>query len=326
MLAIYQPGRRVRAPVDPAAHALPETALWLDLHEPSPDEVAFVGRALSIEVPTREEMREIEASARVYEESGALFLTATILVHGDEPPPGTSEVTFILKGERLVTLRYADPQPFRSMEARIERQGGTLTSAPAILFWLLDGLIGRIADVLERVAVDIDGLSGEIFGAAHAKPRGGRPDLLRAIERIGRSGDTAARARECLLTFGRILLSLSATEAVPQPHKKEGRARAKVLTRDVASLTDHAAFLSGKISLLLDATLGMVNIEQNAIIKIFSVVAVVFLPPTLIASIYGMNFAHMPELAWPVGYPMAVALMVTSAIVPLLYFKRRGWL
>ena len=326
MLAMFQRGRRRQAILDPATDALPEDVVWLDMHEPTAAEIGFIRRSLGIEMPTREEMREIEASSRVYEEDGGLFLTATVLVNADMPPPATTEITFILKGERLVTLRYADPQPFRTMPVRLERHGSGLASGQGVFFWLADLIVARIADVLERASLDIDTLSGEIFGAANAKPKGGRPDLLRAIERIGRDGDTAARARESLLTIARILLSVGTSEILPPGPKKEARARAKALNRDVASLTDHAAFLTGKISLLLDATLGMINIEQNAIIKIFSVVAVIFLPPTLIASIYGMNFDVMPEVHLRFGYPIALALMVASAVVPIVCFKQRGWL
>ena len=140
----------------------------------------------------------------------------------------------------------------------------------------------------------------------------------------GRDGDIATQARECLLSIDRLLLFLA--QAPVENEKKELRSRAKNIDRDVRSLTDHATFLSDKVTFLLDATLGLINIEQNAIIKIFSIAAVVFLPPTLIASIYGMNFDLMPELKWSFGYPMAIVLMVISAIIPYVLFKRRGWL
>ena len=327
MLAILQSGQRALVQMDPAAPDLPPQTIWLDLHDPTPEEVAFVNRALGIVLPTREEMREIEASARVYEEDDALFLTATMLVHVDLPPPDTTEITFVLKGERLVSLRYADPQPFRSMPARIERHGPSMHSAVMVLLWLVDQIVSRTADVLERAALDVDTLSREIFRSANAdQPKRERPNLLEAIERIGRSGDTAARDRECLLTLARVVLAVGAWEAVPAPHKKEARAKAKAIQRDIGSLTDHATFLTTKINLLLDATLGMINIEQTNIIKIFSVLSIVLLPPTLIASIYGMNFEFMPELHWTLGYPFSVVLMALSAFIPFWYFRRRGWL
>ncbi len=327
MLAIFQQGRRTPIQVDPMTAVLPDQTVWLDLVHPTPDEIAFVNRALGIELPTRDEMREIEASARVYEENEALFLTATVLVHADRPPPDTTEITFVLKGEQLVSLRYADPQPFRGMIPRIERHGAAMQSGLTVLLWLVDQIVARTADVLERAALDIDALSREIFGAANAhQPKRERLDLLVAIERIGRSGDTAARDRECLLTLARIVLAVSAWEAMPPAHKKEARTRAKAIHRDITSLTDHAAFLASKINLLLDATLGMINIEQTNIIKIFSVLSIVLLPPTLVASIYGMNFDFMPELHWSFGYPFSLTIMLLSAIIPFWYFRHRGWL
>ena len=327
MLAIFQQGRRELTQVDPATADLPEETIWVDLLDPTVDETAFIGRTLGIELPTRDEMREIEASARVYEEDGALFLTATMLVNADRPPPDTTEITFVLKGERLVSLRYVDPQPFRSIAGRIERHGTAMGSGLTVFLWLVDQIVARTADVLERASLDIDTLSREIFGAAtNHEPKRERLDLLVAIERIGRSGDTAARDRECRLTLARIVLAVSASETVPLAQKKEARVRAKAIHRDIASLTDHATFLASKINLLLDATLGMINIEQTNIIKIFSVLSIVLLPPTLIASIYGMNFDFMAELHWSLGYPFSITLMLLSAFIPFWHLRRRGWL
>jgi magnesium transporter len=327
MLSIFRRGRRGLEPVDTAAvEALPEDAVWIDMLEPTPEEVRFATRALGTELPTREEMREIEASARVYEEGEGLFLTATLVLNADAPSPATTEVTFILVGDRLATLRYAAPQPFRALGPRLERHGPGLANGVAAFFWLLDGVVARLADVLERTTADLDGLSSRIFNAARLGKGEERPDMIEAIERIGRAGETASKARESLHTLERVLLAVGLTDRLPAHARKEARARAKALNRDVRSLTEHAGFLSQKVNLTLDATLGLINIEQNAIIKIFSVVAVIFLPPTLVASVYGMNFQVMPELSWRLGYPFAVVLMVLSAIVPFLYFKRRGWL
>ena len=327
MLATFQRGQRALRQVDLGAGLLPPETVWLDLLDPTADEIAFVRRALGIELPSRDEMREIEASARVYEEDDALFLTATMLVHADHPPPDTTEITFVLKGDQLVSLRYADPQPFRNMAARVERHGAVMHSGVTVLLWLVDQIVSRMADVLERAALDVDSLSREIFRSANAKEaKRGRLNLLEAIERIGRSGDTAARDRECLLTLARVVLAVGAWEAVPAAHKKEARARAKAIQRDIASLTDHAMFLTTKINLLLDATLGMINIEQTNIIKIFSVLSIVLLPPTLIASIYGMNFEFMPELTWRYGYFSVVAVMFGACGFLYWRFKHSGWL
>jgi magnesium transporter len=327
MLAIFRRGRRELDPVDAAtAQSLPEDAIWIDMLEPTPEDTRFVERAIGIGMPTREEMREIEASARVYEEGNALYLTTTLLVNADGLTPDTTEVTFILVGERLLTLRYASPLPFRAVGPRLERHGLGLANGGAVFFWLVDGVIARLADVLERTTADLNGLGSRIFNAARHSKGEDRPDLLEAIERIGRAGETASKVRDSLHTLQRMLFAIGVTDQIPSHYRKDARARAKALNRDVHSLTDHAGFLSQKINFTLDATLGLINIEQNAIIKIFSVVAVVFLPPTLIASIYGMNFEIMPELSWRFGYPFAVVLMVISAVMPYLYFKRRGWL
>jgi magnesium transporter len=215
-------------------------------------------------------------------------------------------------GERLPTFPYR----------RCQRAPGAYTRGDAVLVGLLDALIDRVADVLERIGLEVDGISHEIFGVA-SEPSGG--DFQDILRRLGLRGDLTSKVRESLVGIGRLLMFFAQASTTSKT-AKELRNRLRTMSRDVRSLTDHVSFLAGKINFLLDATLGMINIEQNAIIKIFSVVAVVFLPPTLIASLYGMNFAYMPELQWPFGYPMALALMVGSALAPLLYFKRRGWL
>jgi magnesium transporter len=330
MLSSFTPGARDVVPIEASAlTSLPSQVVWLDMLEPSPEEVDAVERRLGIAMPTREEMREIEASSRVYEEGEAHVLTTTVLYRADEPPPQTTQVSFILKGGLLLTLRFAAPQPFRTLKQRLERLERhtiQLGSAEEVLFWLLDAIIARHADVMERAQLDVDELSMRIFGAARPGKDAEKPDLIDALARIGRSGDTLSKVRECLHTIDRALLAISATELLPPDCRKEARQRARALSRDVQSLTDQIAFVSSKIELLLEATLGMISIEQTNIIKIFSVLAIVLLPPTLIASIYGMNFALMPELAWPWGYPLALLLMVLSAMVPYVYFKRKGWL
>jgi len=151
-------------------------------------------------------------------------------------------------------------------------------------------------------------------------------NLQSIIEQIGRQGDFLSMIGESLISIMRLVTYHTAVEAESRKASREARQKVKTLQRDVASLSDHTARLSSKVNFLLDATLGLINLEQNAIIKIFSVAAVAFLPPTLVASIYGMNFEDMPELKWMVGYPYALVLMLLSAVLPYLYFKRRGWL
>jgi len=313
-------------------------AVWIDVLRPTPEEEAELERILRIEVPTREEMQEIELSSRLYMEGDAAFMTANILSHTDADDPVVSPITFILTGSRLISIRYEEPRTITLLVARAQRLAVGCTGADAILASLLEAVIERLADILERAAHDIDSLSRNIFGrsaaAAPAETRGsaGRkssrprgPDFQKVLSAIGLKGDLTSHVRDSLVTFQRLFTYLSHVMAQRKP-SDEVRDRISTLSRDAQALSDHASFLSQKITFLLDATLGMINIEQNAIIKIFSVAAVVFLPPTLIASIYGMNFDHMPELHWMVGYPFALGLMVLSAVLPYLFFKRRGWL
>ncbi len=301
-----------------------EQAVWIDLLNPTTEEEAKIERALKLDVPTREEQQEIEASSRVYQEDGAHFMTATVLYQGDLPAPETTPVTFIVAGQRLVTLRYVDLRAFALFVARCKRSETHLTNGTAVLTGLIETVIDRLADFIEHIQAEVDALSRSIF-----EMRGGRATMQRrfdvSLRSIGREGEITSLARESTHSLGRLLTFL--THAANERNEdKLLKARIRTAARDVQSLADHVSFLSGKIVFLLDATLGMINIQQNDIIKIFSVAAVVFLPPTLVASIYGMNFHEMPELSWMFGYPFALLLMVLCAVLPYLYFKRKGWL
>ena len=303
---------------------IPRSAVWIDMLEPTREEEAAAEAALGIEVPTREEMQEIEISSRLYSENGALFMTATILSQTTTDTPEAKPVTFILAGERLLTIRYSEPKSFQAFVARATRPRCGYTTGEGAMVGLLETIVDRIADTLERLANDVDAMSLEIFANRSGRPTKSR-DFHEVLRRIGRKGDLNSKVRESLVSIVR-LATFAEQRLDVRKATKETKAQVETLIRDVHSLTDHASFLSNKINFLLDATLGMINIEQNAIIKIFSVAAVVFLPPTLVASIYGMNFDVMPELKWVAGYPFALGLMVLSALLPYLYFKRRGWL
>ena len=323
MLNCFVPEPQGLARLDPPPAVIPEHCLWVDLLEPTLEEERAVEQFLAIEVPTREEMREIETSNRLYEEDGALYMTATLVTRIDTDRPEAAAITFILVRNKLITNRYHDPLPFRRYTAYAQRHPTAASSALAVLTGLLEAVIERSADILERVSADLDELSGSIF-AAREKRRDTSRDLRGVMERIARIGDLVSKSRESLVSLGRLLSYVQQSSSVTLT--SELRARFKTLSRDVLALADHASFLSSKTSFMLEATLGLINIEQNDIIKIFSVAAVAFLPPTLIASIYGMNFHFMPELDWKLGYPLALLLMVISAVVPFLYFRRRGWL
>jgi len=299
----------------------PDT-VWIDLYNPAVAERQAVNALLGMELPTRADMEEIEVSSRLYTEEGGVFMTALVLSNADSDRPVADVVTFVLAREKLITIRYIDPQPFRTFAARCERTMVAAPKAEGVLNALLDVIVDRMADVLERVGAEVEGISHEIFSAN--PPGSGRRDFQGVLRRLGARHGLTGKMRECLLTMSRMLTFLSA--AIDGKASKEVRAHVKSLSRDVQSLLDHSSFIASKLGYLQDGTLGLINNEQNNIIKIMSVAAMVFLPPTLIASIYGMNFHYMPELDWPAGYFVSIVLMVVSAVVPYLWFKRRGWL
>jgi magnesium transporter len=304
--------------------ALPEGAVWIDLVNPSAAEDRAVERLAGIAVPTREDMQEIEISSRLYIENGARYMTATLMCHSDTDMPRTTAVTFILAGHRLVTVRYDQPKPFALVEHKLGRACSAGITGEMVLMELLDAVIDRCADILERAGAEIDQVSHDIF-EPDSERHGHAKQYARILITIGRKGDLTSKVRESLVSIGRIVTFLSAViEGVKWT--KDMREQLKTMQRDVASLTDHASYLSNKITFVLDAMLGVVNLEQNNIIKLFSVMAVVLMPPTLIASIYGMNFKVMPELEWVHGYPMALVMMLFAAIVPYYIFKLKKWL
>ncbi|ASP90057.1 magnesium/cobalt transporter CorA [Sinorhizobium meliloti] len=329
MLRIYKSQNSRLVLVDPLdGLACQEPVIWFDLFNPSSEETRLVEERLGIAIPTRDEMQEIELSDRLYQEDGAEFMTMTATAKLDSDYPAKVPVTFILKGATLVTVRHAEPKPFQVYANRIMKpNGAACETGELVMLGLLEAMIDRTADALERAGNDVDQISREVFRKSNASATKKTRDLQSLIEQIGQKGDLLTVIRESLVSIGRLVAYHVAIEgSTPRKAAKESRQRIKLVQRDAASLGDHALFLSNKINFLLDATLGLINLEQNQIIKIFSVAAVVFLPPTLVASIYGMNFEVMPELTWRFGYPYALILMIASALLPYVYFKRRGWL
>ncbi len=305
-----------------ALGALAEAA-WIDLHNPRLDEIKAVEQALDITIPPREAMQEIESSSRLRREPHALHMTVTLLSNVATPRPQCGAASFILSRQRLVTLRYADPLPFKVFSRMTENQADLCASGTYAMIGLFGAIIDRLADIVEMAHQDVEGLAHEVFSQADARAGSQRYDGL--IQRIGRMADVISKARESMMSLNRALTFLSHTAAAMSA-KKELREQIKRESRDLASIAAYADFVNQKVEFLMDATLGLIGQQQNTIMKIFSVLAMIFLPPTLIGSIYGMNFHDMPELDWHLGYPLALALMVASAILPYLFFKRKGWL
>jgi magnesium transporter len=310
-----------------AATAGLNRAVWIDLLSPTLEEEKAVQAALRLEIPTREEMQEIESSSRLYKEDDTLFLTAPFLYGVDGEDLGSTAITFVLGNATLVTVRYATPKAFAVFAVRCQRTPVQMLTTPdGVMLHLFEQVVDRLADILERVASDMDRASQTAFRNARAKVKSSTKtaDLKDALITLGQVGEVTTRASETLLGLSRILTFVGAEKATAV--RKENQGLIKTLMRDVRSLVEHASFLNSKANFLLDAVLGIINVEQSAIIKTFTVASVALMPPTLIASIYGMNFGAMPELTWRFGYPMAIGMMIISAVLPIVYFKRKGWL
>ncbi|HYC06151.1 MAG TPA: magnesium transporter CorA family protein [Azospirillaceae bacterium] len=329
MLTLYSLRSGCLAPrevVCPVEAADPEAdwsdIVWIDMLRPTQEEEDLVEAKLRLDIPTRDEMKDIEASSRLYEEKGVLYMTAVLVANALEEDPQAEPVTFVLSDRHLVTVRYTEPKAFPLYVASCVRQPVRGQDARLVLLGLLQAIVERAAEVLERVGADLDLLSRRVFRRnAHRRKDRPRADLQLVVERLGANHDLTFKVRETLLSLQRLVGFLG--------QHLEGGAYVMplgTLRHDLASLSEHDEVLSAKVDFMLDATMGLINIEQNGIIKIFSVVSVIFMPPTLVASIYGMNFEWMPELQWPWGYPMALCMMLAAAILPYLYFKFRKWL
>ncbi|MFN3448488.1 MAG: magnesium transporter CorA family protein [Roseococcus sp.] len=302
-------------------------AVWIDLLNPTLEEERIVQDALGFELPTREEMQEIESSSRLYREGDVLFLTASFLHGADTEDYASSPITFVLAPSALVTVRHATPKAFMVFGARCQRTPAQLLASPdAVMLHLFEQIVDRLADILERTGADMDRAMHAAFKTARSGEKVDKKDrdLRAALLSLGTVGEVTARTAETLLGLTRILTFVSAEKA--NAVRKENQPLLKTLVRDVRSLAEHGNSLNHKATFLLDAVLGIINVEQMNIIKTFTVVSVALMPPTLIASIYGMNFQFMPELEWTLGYPLAIVMMLASAMGPIWYFRRKGWL
>lgn len=315
--AYIREGEGVRLKTDEAG----TEPIWIDMFQPDGEELALMSARLGFDLPTKADQEEIEQSSRLYLEEGVPVMTTLLPARTGTEAMQVGPVTFILRPGQLITIRHTTPRPFETFPARAGKSSLGCASAEAILVGLLEEIIDRLADITEQSGREIDVISRRVFGPAKLSTE----DHRAALREIGAVDTRVMQLRESLMTLERVLGFLMPVFDKMRTTKAL-RAMLKTHYRDAHTISEHASYLQQKTSLLLDATLGMINIDQNAIIKIFSVVAVAFLPPTLVASSYGMNFVNMPELDWTYGYPMALGLMVLSAVVPLWYFRRRGWL
>lgn len=312
-----------------SASTLPAQIVWVDLLNGDAVEIEFIERATGLHVPALKELSEIESSSRLRVEKDALYLSTPMVLRTEFGEPVATSVGFILRHDLLITVRFADHDVFGRFAESAAQNGVVHHSSGGAFVGLLETIIDRMADRLEGVGADLDAVSKWIFRADSAETAIHRParedaDLREILRRIGRAGDLTSKLRDSLLGFARMVPYVVTLGASWLP--AEVKPRFETVRQDIVSLNDYDAHLTNNVQLLLDATLGLINTEQNNIIKVLTIVSVVGVPPTLVASMYGMNFRHMPELDWAWGYPFGLALIALSAILPLLWFKLRGWL
>ena len=294
-------------------------ALWIDLMVPTEDEVRKLA-TLGIEVPSLADMEEIEISNRLYRENDCDYMTAVLPGERVDGSRAAMPVCFILAATRLVTVRHHSPRPFLTYPERAGRATLGCATVDRLFVGLLEDIVARLADILETSGRMLDETASGLFDR---RSHGNRLHL--ALRSVVNEAEQVSRVRVALLTIERILaFYLSILEDRPEASKLNPVVQSQI--RDVQALEVHADFLSSRISLIVDTTLGMINLEQNNTVRILSVIAALFLPPTLIASIYGMNFDDMPELHTAWGYPMALGLMLVTVVATWLILRWKKWL
>jgi magnesium transporter len=317
MLTVHPPPSNTDAEPDLAA------AVWIDLVEPTEEEIEAVLKATGLAASTRDQLSEIETSSRLKSIGESLYLSTPLLAGSGASTAELSPVGFMLSPKNLVTVRFS---PFKAFDdAALAVDGGEATQAAAVFIGILEAVVDRAADLLEHVGMETERLSHSAFDLADGRSRtkAGNPRLRLMLATVGRLGQRLAHIRGVLLGVGRIAPYAAAvgTHCIGQ----DLRHRLEVISQDVASLDDYEGHLADKLQFLLDAVLGLINAEQNDLFKLLTIVSVVGVPPTLVASVYGMNFRHMPELDWQWGYPWGLALIVISTVLPILWFKWRRW-
>ena len=330
MLTFYSAAGTGEIAVDLGGSTLPPATIWIDAKSPDDAERDYILRATGIEAPTRDELQAIEASSRLSVADGVLYLSATALVGVRQGDPHTTPLGLVLKHDLLVSVRFEELPALSSFVDHLKCPTRPAPCADAFLAGMLDAIVDRAADRLEQLGAELDSVSHRVFHAQAANsggvaaPRPEEENLRQTLRQIGRAGDLTAKIREVLLGLGRIVPYIEAHAGPRIP--PEVTPHFVSLRHDIHSLNDYGTSLTNQTQFLLDATLGLINIQQNNIIKVLTVVSVVGVPPTFLASMYGMNFKGIPEYDWSWGYPYALSMMLVSAVGPYLWFKFKGWL
>ncbi len=297
-----------------------EGAIWYDILHPKDSEKKLLEEKLKCHFPSKKKMRKFSPSNRFYKREHALFMTASIVSNADTDPK-LVPITFILNSKYFLTMRDAELNTLHQFKKSIMEEEAELETPVQLFLNLLETIVGRIAELAEKMSGEIDLISKEAF-RSDVKSRAKL--LNETLTKLGKKGDLAAKVQESLQTLERLAHFLNFQMSMSKTEKP--MEETQILQQDMHSIAEHLTFLAHKINFLLDATLGYISIEQNGITKTFTTITAVFFPPTLIATIYGMNFHNMPELKWEYGYPIALLTILISAIFPFLYFKRKGWL
>jgi magnesium transporter len=303
---------------------IPENTLWIDVESASTHDLDLIQKNCAIQLPSKSDVWKNNVLNRLYIEDSIAYMTAAIITKHESPYPNISAVTFILTPSSLITIRDISPTSFNVLASRLLSLPNTFKTSSQLLEGLLGEMITRVAYNMEVVEETLDNFSHRIFaGEDSEKERKTTSQMMKnTLKSMGTCADLNSKMNESLHSINRLLHFFKRTvPAASELDKNIG-----ILISDTSELTQQTNFAADKISFQLNALLGMINIEQNMIIKIFSVVSVFFLPPTLVASMYGMNFKHMPELDWAKGYPMALIIMMLFAVLPYIYFRRKGWL
>jgi magnesium transporter len=315
---VLQNGRLSQVNIDSRTDLEQAAPVWVDLTEPNDEERAWVKSIYGVTLPDEDEFSDIEASARYFEaENGDLHLRTDFLFEGEDASPSTMTVAFILARNILFSVHAEDLPVFRLVRMRARSRPGSIGDYRDVLLDLYETDAEYSADALEGIYQKLEAVSTSVLKKSLSDQAAA--DVLNTI---AHEEDLNGRIRRNMMDTRRAVSFLMRGRLLNSEQFEDARQ----ILRDIESLDGHTAFLFDKINFLMDATVGFINISQNKIIKIFSVASVAFLPPTLIASIYGMNFKVMPELDWAVGYPLAIVMMIGSAIAPFWYFRRRGWL
>ncbi len=306
---------------DEKTRPFPDNLVFLDLLNPGRAEELEAEKWLEYGLPTREEMQEIEESSRLYSEKGALYMTAWIPVGLDTPEPESTSISFVIAPDCLTTVRYADPLAFRVLVDQVRRQCSPPLSSDAVFLLLLELIVARIADALQIVEGDMRRICHDIFMSAQNKDSAAvEKDLSAVIKLLGRRSALVANLRESLLSLNRMLQYFLNNAATWM--RGDLAAQFRSVMRDIKSLDEYTNQQTQEMTFLLESTLGLINIQQNQIIKIFTVASVLFMPPTLIASIYGMN-VKLPVAEHDWSFLIVTFLIILSAIVPIVWFKRK---